>query len=335
MRIGRRVGVRAKEQAGWRKVLAPMAVSVVMVFVFVWLFGAALHRPEPHGVPVGFVGPATVAEKVGAAVETNAPGAFTLVAYTSADEARGAIEDRDIAGALVVGSGQPRILVASAGGQAASGAITGAFSALAQAFGQSAAVEDVQPLPGSDSRGLVPFFLVLGVSVSAFLFQVLARERTGSQRLLSSIGSMLVFAAVDGLAAALAVGIVIGFESYWPLAGACALLALAVTAATAAWCRLFGRAGVGVAGLIVILLGNASSGSVIGSAFLPQPFRGLSPVLPGGSALEAVCSVLYFGGAGAGWRVATLALWAAGSFAMLACVAAWRVWSIRPTEVTV
>ncbi|MBN1320814.1 MAG: hypothetical protein JXA87_08235 [Thermoleophilia bacterium] len=335
MRIGRGVDRQAKEHEGWHKVLAPMAVSVVMVFVFVWLFGAALHRPEPHDIVVGFVGPPAVAEKVGAAVEISAPGAFTLVAYGSADEARGAIEERDIAGALVVGLGQPRILVAGAGGQAASGAISGVFSALAQAFGQPAAVEDVQPLPESDSRGLVPFFLVLGVSVSAFLFQVLSRERTGRQSLLGSMGSMLVFALVDGLAAALAVGIVIGFGSYWPLAGVCVLLALAVTAATAACCRLFGKGGVGVAGLIVILLGNASSGSVIGSAFLPQPFRWLSPVLPAGSALEAVRSVLYFGGAGAGWRVATLALWVAGSFVILACVALRRVRSMRPAEATI
>jgi len=334
MQIGRGANIRADGKAAWRRALAPMAVSLVMVFVFVWLFGAALHKPEPHGVPVGFVGPSSVAESVGGAVDIHAPSAFTLVTYASVEEARKGIEERDLAGALVVGSGQPRILVASAGGQAASTAISGAFSALAEAFGQPAAVEDVLPLPGSDSRGLVPFFLVLGVSVSAFLFQILAREGMGGRRLLDRLGSLLVFAVADGMAAALAVGMVIGFDSYWALAGVCVLLALAVTAATAACCCLFGKAGVGVAGLVVVLLGNASSGSVIGSAFLPQPFRWLSPVLPAGSALEAVRSVLYFGGAGAGWRLATLFLWVAGSFAILASAALWRIRSTRPAEVT-
>ena len=136
---------------------------------------------------------------------------------------------------------------------------------------------------------------------------------------------MVVFAVLDGLLAALAVGIVLGFDrGYWSLAGTCALLALAVASATAASCALFGRAGIGLAGLVIILLGNASSGSVVGSAFLPQPFRWLSQGLPAGAGLEATRSVLYFGGSGVGGKVGTLAIWVAGSFAILVCVAAGR-----------
>ncbi len=323
------------EQNSRRRVFGAMAVSVVMVFLFVWLFATALHQPQPHDVPVGIVGPDMMTETVIAGVKANAPGAFAFTPYPSADEARSAIKERDIAGALILGSETPQILVAGAAGQAASAAITSSFTALAQAAGSTPVVEDVQPLPESDSRGMVPFFLVLGVSVSAFLFQILARDKKGGPGLVVTTISMITFAVVEGLVAALAVGIAVGFDSgYWPLAGVCALLALAVATATAACCRLFGRAGIGVAGLVIILLGNASSGSIIGSSFIPQPFRWLSPVLPAGSGLEAVRSVLYFEGAGAAWRLGTLALWVAGSFVVLAGVALWRTRGKRWIEVT-
>jgi hypothetical protein len=309
----------------WRLVLAPMAVGIVMVFFFVWLFAAALHQPKPHGLRVGFVGPATIGQRVAAGVEANAPGAFVLSDYSSEDKVRAAIQERDISGALVVG-GEPKILVASAGGQSASAAISGAFSEVARALGQSAAAEDVRPLPGSDSRGLVPFFLVLGVTVSAFIFYLnLFGSKGAPASPLPRIASLLAFSILDGLLAAVAVCTVLGFDStFWSLAGVCMLLALAAGSATAACCSLFGKAGLGIAGLILILLGNASSGSVVGAAFLPQPFRWLSPVLPAGSGLEAVRSALYFGGSGAGWRLATLALWVVGSLVVFACVAVWR-----------
>jgi hypothetical protein len=132
---------------------------------------------------------------------------------------------------------------------------------------------------------------------------------------------MTGFAVLDGLIASLAVSVALGFDStYWGLAGVCVLLALAVAAATRACIELFGRAGTGVAGLVVILLGNASSGSIIGARFLPEPFRTLSPGLPAGEALEAVRSTLYFSGRGLGWSLAGLAFWVVGSWVVLGSV---------------
>ncbi len=307
-----------------------------MGFLFVWLFAAALHQPQAHELPVGVVGPASVADTIAAALEAKAPGAFVISSLSCAAAARTAIHEREIAGALVVGSGRPLIMVASANGEATSNVISGALAAVVGALGQSAALEDVQSLPVSDSRGLVPFFLVLGVSVSAFIFQVVSRLRSGPFHFTGGSTSTVGFAILDGFLAALAVSVVLGFdESYWLLAGVCTLLALAVAAATAACYGLFGKAGVGVAGLVLILLGNASSGSVIGSAFLAQPFRSLSPVLPAGPGLEATRSTLYFEGAGLGWSLWTLALWIVGSFVVLACVAGAKTWARRTADVPV
>jgi hypothetical protein len=323
------------KHSGGRGVIGPLVVGVAVVFFFVWLFAAALHQPEPHDLRIGLVGPAVAAENVRAGAMAQAPGVFFFSTYSTEDAARTAIQDRDIVGALIIGAGQPRILIASAGGLSASSTVSAALTAMASAMGQTAIVEDVQPLPSSDSRGLVPFFLSLAVSISAFIFAALAWSQLARFSLSRKIGALALFAVVDGFIASLAVSIVLGFESsYWSLAGVCMLLALAVAAGTAACLALFGRAGMAVAGLLLILLGNASSGSVIGAAFLPQPFRWLSAVLPSGPALESARSVLYFGGAGTSWRLWTLAIWAVGSLLVLAAAHAWQARATeRPAEV--
>jgi len=327
------------ERSRWRGALAPVCVGIVIAFFFVWLFAAALHNPTPHDLSVGFVGPAAAQQQVLAGAEAHSPGVFSFSTYASEDEARAAILDREIAGALVLGLGKASVLVASAGGQPAATMISAAFTAMVTASGQpglSATVEDVQPLPASDSRGLVEFFLVMGVSISAFVFALLLRPQRSRLPLLGKIGLLLAFAIVAGLVASLAVSIVVGFNTtYWSVAGVCALLALAVAAGSDAFMALFGRPGVGVAGLVLLLLGNASSGSVVGSAFLSQPFRWLSPGLPGGPALDSVRSVLYFDGAGAAWWLGTLAIWAAVSLVVVGCAhVCTRLWQARQARAT-
>jgi hypothetical protein len=304
-----------------RRSAVAVVTGLVMVFLFVWLFAAALHQPKPHDLPIGLVAPAAVATKIEAAMGKAAPGTFAVSSYAGKEEAVKAIEDRDVVGALVVGGPQPEILIAGGASEPTARAVEGALQALAKNMGQTPTVEDVRPLPESDPRGLVPFFLVLGVSVSAFIFQ-LSLGGGGRRRSTAwHCGLMTGFAVLDGLIASLAVSVALGFDStYWGLAGVCMLLALAVAAATRACIELFGRAGTGVAGLIVILLGNASSGSIIGARFLPEPFRTLSPGLPAGAALEAVRSTLYFSGRGLGWSLAGLAFWVVGSWVILGCV---------------
>ena len=52
-----------------RAIAAPLLISLGMVFLFVWLFSAALHKPQPHELPIGFVGPAMALPSVEAGLE--------------------------------------------------------------------------------------------------------------------------------------------------------------------------------------------------------------------------------------------------------------------------
>src|SRR5207244_12001427 len=82
-----------------------------------------------------------------------------------------AIDDRSVDGALVVSSGGPRLIVAGAAGDAVTGVITGAFTNVFKAQGQSLSVETVHSFASVDPHGLILFFVVLAVVVSTLVAQ--------------------------------------------------------------------------------------------------------------------------------------------------------------------
>jgi len=228
-------------------------------------------------------------------------------------------------GALILGPSQPAVLVAGGAGEATSNAVRGALGGAVTAMGQTAKVEDVRPLPESDPHGVVPFFLVLGVSISALIYQILASFMVERASLGARVGAMVGFAVLDGLIAGVAVGLVLGFDaSFWPLAVVCGALAFAIVAATAALQAAFGRPGIGISALFVVILGAATSGSIVGPDFLPDAFRSLSPVLPSGAALSAVRGALYFDAAGLASPLLVLSGWVVVSVAIVAGLGAWR-----------
>ncbi len=310
------------------RAVAPIVIGLVLAAWFIWLFAAALHLPQPHELPVALVAPDAAAVQVAAGLERQAPGAFTVTPYSSESAARAAIADRDAVGALVLGANGATILVASGASEAAAGAVSGAFTALAGALQLTATVEDVAPLPADDPHGTVPFFLVLGVSLSALIYAVVAYA-SGTAGTRPGIGerltSLVAFAVLDGLVAAAAVGLVLGFdENGWLLAAVCAMLALAVASAAAGLQEVAGTAGSGLAALFIVILGVACSGAMAGPWFLPDGFRALAPILPPGVGLAAVRGTLYFGGAALGLQLASLAVWALVSVGIVVGVDLWR-----------
>jgi hypothetical protein len=294
-----------------RATAPPIIVGIVLAGLFAWLFAAAFHQPQAHGLAVGLVAPDQAATAITAGLEQNAPGAFSVSRYESADEAHAAIDDRSIVGAYVLApDAPPEILVASANGQASAGAVSGAFAAIAQASGQAPLVTDVRPLPTSDPQGIVPFFLILAVSLAGLLYAILASLTPVTLSPSVRLTAMAVFAVLAGLTAAAAVGLVLAFDTwYWMLALVCIGVAWAVAATTTALAALFGRAGFGLSAILVVLLGAASSGGMVGSAFLPDVFRELAAVMPAGVGLFAARSALYFDGAALLLPILILALW--------------------------
>lgn len=309
----------ARRQRVTRRVafLGPVGVGLVVLFTLIALIGFALRSPQPHGIPVGVVGPPAAVAQLSAGFAAKAPGALQLTPYATEAAARAAVDGRSVDAALVLGPGSARLIVAGAAGPAISGAITEIVGAAFQAQGTAVAVETVHPFPAGDPQGLILFFTILALLIASVVagsvVGLLDRLRWDA-RLLMVAGYGLGAGLVGmGTAAWVAGGYGTGF---WSAAALVALAGAGVAAAAAASTRLLGRAGVALAALVLVLLDLISSGGPLGTVMLPGFYRWLAPGMPAAQLFSAVRGALFFGGAGVGGPAVVLIAWLAGGLAV-------------------
>ena len=300
-------------------ILPPLVGGLLILVALIGLIGTAIKNPRPHDIKVGLVGPTPALEQMSTGFASNAPGAFAFTTYASEDAARAAIDDRSVDGALVLTAAGPRLIVAGAAGDAVTGVITGAFTNVFKAQGQTLTVETVHPFASVDPHGLILFFVVLAVVVSTLVAQAGFGLRSSS-----GFGLRLIVVVVYAVLAAL-----VGMGMAWLIAGdygsgfwvATALIALgsaAVGAVVAGSARLLGAPGVVLAAIIVVLLDLVSSGGPLGSNLLPDFYRWLAPGMPVAQLYSAMRSAVYFDNGGIGIPVAVLSAWLAGGLLLMA-----------------
>jgi len=293
--------------------LQPLVAGLLALVVLIGLIGPAIKSPSPHDIPIGIV-----AGGGSQFAFASSGGPFTVTTYDSEHAARQAIDSHDIDGALVLGPGGPKLIVAGAAGDAVTGVITGAFTQLFQKQGQALQVEVVHPFASGDPHGLILFFVVLAILISTLIANALAglrREGGFMSRLLI----VLIFAVV---AAPVAMGVATWIagdygSGFWTATALVALGSAAVGAAVAGAARLLGRPGVALAALIAVLLDLVCSGGPIGSQLLPDAYRSLAPGMPAGQLYGAIRGALYFDGAGLATPITVLAIWFAGGIVLL------------------
>src|SRR5712692_6191704 len=297
-------------------VLPPMLAGLAVLVTLMALIASALHDPKPHDIPVGLAGPGPAVDQLRERLGSAAPGAFAFAVYDSEEAARRALDARQLDGALFLGP-NPRLVVAGAAGDAVVGVITGVFSGVFGAQGTRLAVEVVHPFADGDPHGLVLFFLVVAVSLSAIVSQVVVLVRAPG--LLGRVAVLVVYPVLAGLAAwatTLAITGAYG-DQFWEVTGLASLATLAVGAPLAAAARLLGPAGLGLGALVLGPVSLVSSGGPVGSHLLPDFYRALSPWMPATEAYSALRGSLFFVGAGTAEPVALLATWSLAGIALL------------------
>ena len=287
-----------------------MLLGLVLLFGFTAVFSAAFHNPQPHQVRVAVVGsPSALAQARGALD----PQKFYAVPYASEAAARAALEHDDVHGALVGG----RVLVASASGFVAAQT---AGQALMHVSGPAATLDDIEPLPPHDSRGLSAFVTVTSTTIASIAVAVLLTLLGGAHALRARLIALLLIAGLGGVAVALSVDITVGAltDDFWGIAGVIALLVLAVVLTVHGLGRLIGHPGAGLAAMSLVLVGVTSSGGGVGHEFQPGFFRGVSQLFPNGAAITALRNEVYLAGAHTVGALLVLCAWAAcGAFALL------------------
>ncbi|WP_158852924.1 hypothetical protein [Saccharothrix deserti] len=291
-------------------VLLTAAISVLLI-AFAW----PSVRSSVHDVPIAVAGPAAAVEQISAALDQRLPGGFEITEVADTAAAERLIRDRQVYGAIDLGSGSPQVIVASAAGAAVAqtlqGIATGLSQAQAQGAGTTVAVRDIAALPADDPRGAglaagaLP--LVMGGLLAALLLTRLVR---GTAR---RVTGALAFAITSGLAVAAILQFWLGSlgGAYPANSGAIALTIAATSVSILGLESLLGYVGFGLGAVTMMLIGNPLSGTATAPEMLPGWSGALGRLLPPGAGGQLLRSTAFFDGRGATHSVIVLVTWLA------------------------
>ncbi|MER5908363.1 hypothetical protein ABT150_51730 [Streptomyces mirabilis] len=296
--------------------LQPAVISLVVVAAFISCYVGLQRDPQPHRVPIAVaapVPPGAIHEALGNTVEVH-PAA-------DADAARKAVEGHDAVAALSAdGPDGLRLEIAGADGTSTTSAVKTLVGAYAHGAGKHVTTEDVVPLAHFDTRGLAGFYMAFGVTLAGFVLGSNALGLAGLLHLRHRFWLLTGASVAIGTLAAIIAGPTLGAvpAPVAPLVLTLTLLAAAAAFTTKLLGTYLGPVGVPVATLLLLTVGNATSGASVGADLLPTAARAVSALLPPGAAVRAVTDLSYFDGAHAAGPVITLALWACVAALLLA-----------------
>ncbi|MEV4189812.1 hypothetical protein AB0J65_00005, partial [Streptomyces toxytricini] len=133
--IARAPAPAAAPPSPWRTVFGVVALLTAAVAVLLTAFAWPLVRSSLHDVPIAVAGPPAAVEQVGAALERRLPGGFAITGVADTAAAERLIREREVYGAIDVGSGRPQVVTASAAGPAVAQALQGVAAGLGQGEG--------------------------------------------------------------------------------------------------------------------------------------------------------------------------------------------------------
>ena len=300
------------EHKAW---IALVLTGLIIGAAFIAVYVGIQRAPVPHNLPI-----AVTSEQLATTVQSALGDAVAVTEVDSIDQGMQMVRNGDAVAS--VGLTSPTTLqfdYAGAKGLSESGAARALIHGVADHAGLTVQETDLVPLVNYDSRGLVAFYVVFGVTLSSF---VLAQGLTGAAakvRLRHRLYAMGGFAVLIGVIAATIAGPILGaLTAPWGLlAVTLTLLSAAVAFTTKALGAWLGAAGIGLAVLLLTTVGNAVSGATIGFDILPPWAQAISAIRPPGAAFRAVNDFGYFNAATAWSSLVVLALWAVFGFALV------------------
>lgn len=307
----RPAGPEPAEEPLGKRIGPPLGVGVVIIAIFLWILGAAIHSPQPHDVPLGIAGPTEAVAQVEKQLASKAPGAFDVTTYDNLDSARQALKDQDVYGVFAPGPEGPQLFLTGGTGSVPSEFLTKFFTQVSAQQGQELAVEDLAPVPDGDSRNTSSFVTMISLTLGALAFQVLLFFRARGVGLGVRLGVTVAYSVLAGLVGA-SVGVFVldSFPGeFWSVAAVATLYSFTIAVVVAAF-QTLGIPGIPLAALLLLPFGVATSGGVVDRYFLPDFYAMLSPGMPASAVVSAIRSVAYLDGAALSGPLLTLTVWA-------------------------
>jgi hypothetical protein len=252
-----------------------------------------------------------VAGVAGAELARAAPGAYEVHPYQSLASARAAVLHRSVYGAFQP-EPSPVLLVATAASPPVAVLLQRTFAREAGRSGRALTVEDLVPLPSSDSSGATSFSVVLSLILAGLAGTSLVYAFTRHRSEAARVGVTLALGVGAGLITALVTNVVVGafpnhFLAVW---GVATLFVLAIGLPIAAFQVIFGIAGTAIGWILFLVIGNPASGGSSAPELLPGFWRTLSQILPPGAAVTSLRDAVYFNAHGSSHALIVLAAYA-------------------------
>jgi hypothetical protein len=178
---------------------------------------------------------------------------------------------------------------------------------------------DVVPLSTEDSRGTILSSALLPLTICSIIVAaaigVVIRFRPAWRQLVA----LTTVSAIAGAGVYLIGQSWLGaFPAHgWADWAALALTILAMAGATAGLVALTGLAGLGLAAVLFVFVGNPFAGASSAPELLPEAANHIGQWLPPGAGLSLLRSTAYFDGNGSGSHIAVLVIWALVGFLAL------------------
>ncbi|MEU5938335.1 hypothetical protein ABZ807_03955 [Micromonospora sp. NPDC047548] len=292
--------------------------TLALATAFIAAYVGALHQPTPRDVPVGVVLGDQRAQAVLAAVrgQTNK---IKPIEYDDPGAAGDGLTAREVYAVLTsTPDGKLVLATASASAPAATELVSQVLTTAAGRAQTPIEVTDEVPVSGHDPRGLVPFYLAVGLVLGGYLASTalgvsLGTAPGGVRRAGLRIASLAVHAVLLGVIGALLVGPVLDvWDHDLPTVATVGVLtvfaAAMVAAAVQAWLGLLGT---GLVILLLVVLGNPGSGGIYAPEFLPTFLRGMHRWNVPGLATDLLKSAVYFDLRSGRWPLVGLLVWTA------------------------
>lgn len=314
-----------------------VAATLALGLGFVVSYVGALHSPRLQNLPVTIVSdnPQVTAQLLSKLESAVPRGTIVPSTGTSTAAATEQVKNRKTGAAFVysISGTQDTLIIASAAGSAQSRALQTLFTSVDQNQSRTLKVDDVVPANAQDANGLAPFYLVVGWCVTGYLISSILGISAGSRPSTTTraVVRLAALTLAGFVAALLGTWIVqqhiLGALSgaFWPMVATGTLLILGVGAVTMALQVAFGVIGIGIAVLLVVVLGNPSAGGAIPRSMLPTFWRSIGAFLPPGAGTDSVRSIAYFGGAQTGYPLLIM-----GGYALLGIVLSLLLCALKP-----
>ncbi|MCF8590282.1 ABC transporter permease [Gordonia liuliyuniae] len=286
--------------------LMPLAIVGMMI----WGYMGAMHSPTPRDMPIVVSG--QDAGGFATALERADSDAVDIRVDVDANSARQRVVDREAVGAVVVNGKTATLFTASGAGASQSTIVTTLVTPAAAAHGLTLQTEDLVPLPADDPAGLGAMFMTTAIVMAGYL--PLSMMLSNSPQLLRLRRFLPLLAGwavlIAGVLALVTCPIlhVVPAGRVLPVMGVAILGVVSIGLVQLFFTRIFGAMATLLAMLLLMVLGMPSSNLSISIYTAPPFYDVFHSFLPLPAIGEALRSVLYFSGDGAGKHLMVLGI---------------------------